>query len=318
MGKQVNPLQALYSGLWQLDPIRRTRPGRFIYKRLAKAGRAPSHEFTADFYGIKYHGNLTNNIDFNVFYYGAFEKPLLYFLSDAMRAIAPQSIFADIGANVGHHSLYMSRFARKVHAFEPYAPVRERLLSQIRLNNIDNIEVHAVGLSDTNTRLPFYAPTGRNAGIGSFDSSTTAKGNKSIGELELVKGDDYLAARNLDRFDMVKMDVEGFEKPAILGLRQTFRNSRPVMVCEVTYGKPYSFTSLEDMCQALPEDYSLFTFDTRKPDGSKARRRDAQSRQSGEYRVIPYTAFRTAGQDNIIACPNEKVPVLPTRNRGTR
>jgi hypothetical protein len=61
----------------------------------------------------------------------------------------------------------------------------------------------------------------------------------------------------------------------------------------------------------LPPDYRLFTFDKRKQDGSKARRRDARARHSGEYRILPFTAWRSSGQDDIIACPQESVARLP-------
>src|SRR5690606_30665189 len=153
----------------------------------------------------------------------------------------------------------------------------ERLLHQIALNKLMHIKVHPVGLSDRNVHLPFFAPTGRNMGIGSFDASTTSKGNVSIGDLELVRGDDYFLMQGIVRIDLLKMDVEGFEKPALHGLRETLRRLRPLIVCEITYGKELSFTSRQDLLDHLPPDYELFTFDKRKADGSKARRRDAST-----------------------------------------
>lgn len=285
---------------------------RIVYKRLAKRRLAPDHPFSQDFFGLHYQGNLNNNIDFQIHFYGAFEKPLLFFLRDALEALGkPQSVFVDVGANIGQHSLFMSRLASQVHAFEPFAKVRERLLLQIAHNALQNIRVHALGLSHENARLPFYAPTGCNEGIGSFDASTTSKGNVAIGELELVRGDDYLTREGITRIDILKMDVEGFEKPALEGLRETLLATRPLLVCEVTYGKPLSFASLADFMGHLPPDYRLFTFDKRKQDGSKARRRDARARHSGEYRILPFTAWRSSGQDDIIACPQESVARLP-------
>src|SRR5690606_15480032 len=182
------------------------------------------------------------------------------------------------------------------------------------LNNLEHITVHPVGLSDNNTRLPFFAPTGRNMGIGSFDASTTSKGNVSIGELELVRGDDYFLMQGIGRIDLLKMDVEGFEKPALKGLRETLRRTRPLIVCEITYGKELSFTSREDLLDHLPPDYELFTFDKRKPDGSKARRRDARSRNSGRYQLIAYRNVLQTGQDDVIACPRESVAKLQMSN----
>jgi len=83
-----------------------------IYRHLQKHGNPPDGPFVADFFGLKWEGNLYNNVDFSVFYYGAFEKPLLYFMRDVavnMRAEfdAPIS-FCDIGSNVGQHAVFMS------------------------------------------------------------------------------------------------------------------------------------------------------------------------------------------------------------------
>jgi len=289
---------------------------RAVYKRLAKNGVPPDHPFTRDFFGIRYEGNLNNNIDFNIYFYGAFEKPLLFFLRDALAALQKSdSVFVDIGANIGQHSLFMSRLATHVHAFEPFAKVRERLLHQINTNQLVNIAVHPLGLSNENARLPFFAPTGSNEGIGSFDPSTTSKGNVSIGELELVRGDDYFLNAGIANIDILKMDVEGFEKPALEGLRETLCRTRPLLVCEITYGKELSFTSMKELASHLPADYQLFTFDKRKQDGSKARRRDARSRHSGEYCIIPFTSLLPSGQDDVIACPAELVNKLPVQNR---
>lgn len=296
----------LYQFLWNKKWIH-PRNARTLYKRLSRAGAAPDFPFTKDFFGINYEGNLNNNIDFNIYYYGAFEKPLLYFLRDTMNALAPaQSVFIDIGANVGQHSLFMSTCTNSVHSFEPFVKVRERLELQIANNSLRNIQVHAIGISDANTTLPFFAPTGNNKGIGSFDANSASKGNVSIGELELVKGDDFFPAHGINKIDIMKIDVEGFEKPALKGLCETLKSTLPIIVCEVTYGESMSFTSIDELLAHLPQDYALYTFDKRKLDGSKARRRDAKARTSGEYSLIPYTRVLDAGQDDIIACPIEK------------
>ncbi|MES3008135.1 MAG: FkbM family methyltransferase [Pseudomonadota bacterium] len=297
--------------LWRQSWI---TPGlaRVLYKRMAKSGKAPDFAFTKNFFGISYQGNLSNNIDFNIYYYGAFEKPLLYFLRDTMANLNPeQPVFVDVGANIGQHSVFMAAHGSTVHSFEPFEKVRSRLQLQIDANKLHHVSVHPVGLSNENARLPFFAPTGRNEGIGSFDASTTSKGNVSIGELELVKGDDYFTTHKIEFIDVMKIDVEGFEKPALHGLYGTLNKTRPVLVCEITYGKSLSFQSVEELLQHLPENYALFTFDKRKSDGTKARRRDARSRVTGEYRIIPYTTMLPSGQDDVIACPQEKVDLLP-------
>jgi FkbM family methyltransferase len=314
----VSLADRIYRFLWN----RQRAPSawaRHVYKRLARRGLAPDAPFTREFFGLNYQGNLRNNVDFDVYFYGAFEKPLLTFLRDAMRnpgcAPAPgQCVFVDIGANVGQHSLFMAAHGARVYAFEPFAPVREQLQRQLDANRLADVSVYPVGLGNENSRQPFFAPSGNNAGIGSFDPGTAAKGNRCIGELALVRADDYFPEQGIERIDLVKIDVEGFEKMTLAGMRETLRRTRPVIVCELTYGTALSLATLEELRDHLPAGYSLFTFDTRKADGSKARRRDARSRSSGAYRIIPFTGLLQRGQDDVIACPDEKRALLPRAN----
>ena len=306
--------ERFYRFLWNRRWLPR-RLLRHLYKRLARRGAAPDIPFVADFFGLRYQGNLNNNIDFNIYFYGAFEKPLLFFLRDTFTALpVVHGVFVDIGANVGQHSLFMSTQGARVHAFEPFRQVREQFMRQIRDNSLDNISVHPLGLSNENNRLPFFAPTGTNAGIGSFDASSVGKGNVSIGELQLARGDDYFTSHGIDSIDLLKIDVEGYEKLVLDGLRETLQRERPIVVCEVTFGNPLSFATIDELKEHLPADYVLFTFARRKADGSKARRQNAHSRYSGSYRLIPLGRLRSSGQDDIIACPLEKEQLLPREN----
>lgn len=264
---------------------------------------------------MDYEGNLSNNVDAAIYFFGAFEKPLLHFMEDTLRALADtQGVFVDVGANVGQHSLFMSRIAAQVIAFEPYKPVRLRLLHQMNLNNINNIAVYAAGLSDCSNTLPFYAPVGSNAGIGSFDHKSTTKGNIPIGDLEIVKGDDHFEQHKPGRLDVLKIDVEGFEKAVIKGLKSTLETYRPVVVCEMTYGNTDSFKTSADIINSLPANYTLLCFDRRRADGRKRQRDNAQARHSGLYRLTAYPGPLVSGQDDVILCPQELLEKLPLTN----
>lgn len=296
---------------------------KLLYRQLLAYGETPDASFEADFFGLCYQGNLNNSIEFNIYYHGAFEKPLLFFLRDALQNLqgadgnndSHSQLFCDVGSNIGQHSLFMSRFASRVHAFEPYQPVSDRMNHHILLNRIKNISLHAVGLSDKAEELTFYAPTGRNQGIGSFDASTVSKGNTAKDKLMLVRGDDYFQEHKIEAIALMKIDVEGFEKPALTGLRRTLQEQRPVLVCEISYGGELAFASLQEFLDVLPADYLLFCFNTRNADGSKAKRRGSKAKRSGEYELLEFNHWRVSGQDDIVACPVEKSALLPRKNR---
>ena len=287
---------------------------KFLYRQLRRNGKTPDYAFSKDFYGLKYKGNLNNNIDANVFFYGAFEKPLLFFLRDTLNALiteTPKAIFMDIGANVGHHSIFLSKFASQVLAFEPYPKVNMQFKQQIAHNNISNIQIFETGLSDRRETLNYYAPTGNNEGIGSFDESSIGKGNTSYGKLELQEGDQVIESDSWKNIKLIKIDVEGFEKKVIKGLSRTIEEERPVIVCEITYGQQLSFVSIEELKSYLPKNYEILTFNTRKLDGSKDKRKGSLAKRSGFYELISLKQWRSSGQDDIVMIPNEKSTIIP-------
>ncbi len=307
--------QQIWNQAWLSPKHKKT-----AYKILNRAGKAPSAAFTSNFYGLRYEGDLQNNIEFSIYYYGAFEKPLLYFLRDTLAKLKSHpsnglaSCYCDIGSNIGQHALFMSQYAAKVHAFEPFSAVSDRMLAQIKLNNIDNIHLHSFGLSDKTESLPFYAPTGSNQGIGSFDKETESKGNVETGSLALKNGDEFFAEHPIESVDLMKIDVEGFEKKALAGLAAVLERHRPIVVCEVSYGTELSFQTLEQWQAAFPEGYKFFIFDIRKLNGRKDRKAGAKAKRTGHYKLVPFTEWRTNGQDDVVACPKEKLDCLALEN----
>lgn len=289
------------------------------YKKLDAQGAAPDAPFAMDFYGLDYRGNLNNGIEFAMYFYGAFEKPLLYFLRDCLNSLGEtepgDTVYCDVGANIGQHALFMSRVATQVHAFEPYPPVSEQLEAHLIRNRIDNVCLHKLGLGDEDGTLPFFAPSGSNTGVGSFDADSQQRGNTPAGQLRIARGDAYLTDLALTRLDLMKIDVEGFERKVLAGLRDTLQRFRPVLVIEVSYGQALSFRSREQFLEHLPADYQVYTFDTRKADGSTARRRGARAKRTGAYRLLALQGWRDRDQDDLVAIPKEKLTIVPTSNR---
>ncbi len=90
--------------------------------------RGENFDFSVDLNGARYQGHTGNYVDKNIFFYGAYEKPVLFFLRDILTsAHNNQGVYLDIGANTGQHSLFLSRHAKAIHAFEPWEPVLMKL-----------------------------------------------------------------------------------------------------------------------------------------------------------------------------------------------
>jgi FkbM family methyltransferase len=199
-------------------------------------------DFIADIDGIRYEGNTGNYIDASILYLGAFEKDILYFLRDTMTAAySGRGVFVDIGANTGQHSLFMSRYATEVHAFEPWEPVLRRFRSMVASNHIKNIIIHPVGLGDQNSKQPFFKPASNNLGTGSFVQEFLPQ-NSAEGHLEIQIGDEALAKAGVSSVALIKMDIEGY---VATDLPSHFVSDRPLTeLTEPEY--------LGIACRALP------------------------------------------------------------------
>lgn len=182
--------------------------------------------FESPFFGLRYPGNLNTFIDWSVYYFGAYAVEELACMH-AVLAGKPEAVVLDIGANVGHHTLFASTVAAAVHAFEPFAPLAARIHEKIRVNQLENVTVHPIGLGNANTRIPYSPSSTSNSGTGSFGAAS----ERSL-ELEVRRGDDYFAGAGIERVDYVKTDVEGFEVEVLKGLAETLRRTRPVCFVE--------------------------------------------------------------------------------------
>jgi FkbM family methyltransferase len=219
------------------------------------AESSPSVPFEVEFFGRLYPGNLNCFVDWHVYFFGAYEKPTLLFLRELMASRSEHPIVLDVGANVGHHTLFFSKWAGHVHAFEPWGTVRQEIFRKIETNRLKNVSVHGVGLGDKRESLPYYAPLGANTGTGSFLSTHATDRNRPFGTLQLVNGDEYLRERKIVDVDLIKVDVEGWEMYVLWGLRDTLRRYRPIVFIEISDSTLRTLNGIDDFRGRIPEGY---------------------------------------------------------------
>ena len=216
-----------------------------------------SQEFEVDFFGKIYRGNLNTFIDWSVYFYGAYNRQELFLLKKLICETSLDPVFVDIGANVGHHAIFMSNYGKKVFAFEPYDNVRNKLEQKIQQNKIVNIEVIPYGLGVENCESDFYAPKEGNTGTGSFIKSHAIDNNKLYKKLKIINGDSYFNENRISKLDLIKIDVEGYEKFVLKGLQKTICSFRPIILMEFSETTMHSFESLDELRQCLPINYEI-------------------------------------------------------------
>jgi FkbM family methyltransferase len=207
-----------------------------IIRAFSHPDRQESRFFEVDFFGKPYSGNMNNFIDWSVFYYGAFaghELLLLGALGDALRAQGKPVNFYDVGANVGHHTLFMSRHADRVFSFEPFSVVRSEMARKLNHAGVQNVTIFPVALGDENATGAFCPPTGANQGTGTLGQLLPENASSNTIAVEVARGDDFLVANGLPPISLLKMDVEGYEIRALSGLREAIWRDRPPIFLEI-------------------------------------------------------------------------------------
>jgi FkbM family methyltransferase len=149
----------------------------------------------------------------------------------------------------------MAKYAQQVHAFEPWGHVRKGIEEKVQINALANVVIHPVGLGERTERLPYYEPLGANTGTGSFDASHATDRNRLLGHLEIMNGDEYLESRQILRVDLIKIDVEGWEKYVLLGLSKVLARDKPSIVMEVSETTLHSLNGIDDFARCIPEFY---------------------------------------------------------------
>ncbi len=162
-----------------------------------------------------------------------------YLLSRYIAKFSNQSmLFIDIGANVGHYSQMIIKYCEKstqkyfIHAFEPVNQTFDQLSQN--LSKQENIILNQIGISDRNEELSIYTNTNHN----SLSSIYQRDIQGQTYEKELIKVitlDSYCAENNIHNIDFLKIDIEGHELAAFLGMKNLLEQKK-IKAIQFEYG----------------------------------------------------------------------------------
>ena len=142
--------------------------------------------------------------------------------------LQPDSFFIDCGANIGTWSLIANETIHetgKVYSFEPNPRLFQRLIKNIKFNNLQQkCIIQQFGLSSTSHSSFLYLDDNHHQ-MGSLHNQNR---NRKI-KVELKTLDSF----ELSRIDGMKIDVEGHELDVIKGAIQTLISHKPWLVVEL-------------------------------------------------------------------------------------
>lgn len=153
--------------------------------------------------------------------------------------VRPDWVVFDVGANVGVYSVLAGQLASdgRVFAFEPTS-TSEMLERNLSANGVEGVTVvrRAVSNATGRRRDKIYRIWGQAPDEGDFDFVTL---------------DDFCETESLQRIDLIKIDVDGFELEALLGARRILDRFRPVLIVEINHALRTGDVDPTDVLQQL-------------------------------------------------------------------
>lgn len=166
-------------------------------------------------------------------YFGFYENEFAFL----RKYLKEGDVFFDIGANIGLYSLFASKIIgdnSKVFAFEPTPDTFERLQKNIRLNKLTNIKPYNIGLSSEKSELDLHISKDGYDAWNSFALLDELTESETL-KVNVDTIDSFIQTNNIVHVDLVKIDVEGWEKYVLKGATDLLKmDNSPVFLIEFT------------------------------------------------------------------------------------
>jgi FkbM family methyltransferase len=152
-----------------------------------------------------------------------YEPELLAYVTTRLRA---GGTMFDCGGHIGLVSLTVAQNPSvTVHAFEPNPTNAEHFRRNLSLNPAAKVRLNEVAVGDRAGTVRFNLPVADQSGIGHVSED----GDLTVPQIAL---DDYAAEHGIERIDLLKMDVEGYECHVLRGAARLLAEHR--IGCVVT------------------------------------------------------------------------------------
>lgn len=136
----------------------------------------------------------------------------------------------DIGSNIGLYTLVAARLnpSGRVIAFEPSSENASIMEAMVLKNKLPNVTLIRSAAGDTSSRAMLYLER-HNKGLHSLIPSHTAFGTEDVSVRPV---DEIVREENVQRVDLVKVDVEGFEAKVFAGMKRILEEHHPRIIFE--------------------------------------------------------------------------------------
>jgi FkbM family methyltransferase len=136
----------------------------------------------------------------------------------------------DVGANFGYHTLLFSKEVEgNVYSFEPQIQNFDLLQKNINNNNIKNVTIYNLACSNEKSEIlmPVISKDNTSA-INMGDFTPNVINNNCFSITKTILLDDII----FPKIDLIKIDVQGWEKKVIMGSLNLLKIHKPILIIE--------------------------------------------------------------------------------------
>ena len=247
-------LYALAGGTRYLGLLSRTIPNPYLYK----AGSI--RNVTRD--GINYSLDLSCMMQWVVFWnFKEKQRERLYSL------VNEGDVVLDVGTNIGEMLLHFARMVGErgfVFGFEPDKTNFMNAQKNISLNDFENIHVFNKGVSDKKETQKLYRVDEHNLGMNRILNDAEAVKYADFSTIETDTLDRIIFENKIEKVEVIKIDIEGYEMHALRGARDVLEKFRPRLFIEVGYTRLLNLgTSPAELVSYLRDlGYAVFHAET--------------------------------------------------------
>lgn len=241
-------------------------------------------------HGFQLKGNL-NNPD-HLFYYFFGEEDERYEIRAVKKLIREGDVIWDIGTNIGFYTCLFSILTGskgRVVAFEPARVTYSKMVENVQLNLLKNVDVNNIGVSEKNGVMRLFS---EEVGMLEGRASLSIPSRSGIYEEVLVESLDVLGQK-FPPPSFMKIDVEEHQLSVLTGGRKLLSDHSPIIFAELKHRDPSVMNMTDDLLNDL--GYSLFKMrknsfcEVESTSGSGSRNLLAVRKSSPQFqRIQPY------------------------------
>ncbi len=199
--------------------------GRHRLADLVGAWTDPGHPLVVDRNGVRIALDLGVR-QHRMMYFGLYEVNVMNFLD---RTLRPGMVVFDPGANVGYfaaHCLGLVGSAGHVHSFEPSRTANGQIRRMNDLAGFSNWSLWDLALTDHTGEHTFYdTPRVMLRGFACLAGTYDPK-DKIPYPVQVTTVDAFCAGHGIGHIDLLKLDIEGSELPALRGSQRMLAEGR--------------------------------------------------------------------------------------------